>query len=325
MQPIIFNNEKPLAHFEAAGKLREKVEIVLNINLFSGIVLLVLAFPLIYKNPDLLAYFFLFNVGYIGSNIAASLRKVDLTLIGFICALLLGMVILSVGLSYQGIIYLIMAVFQFVVHHFVLKDRYLSELFGYPHFSVALAEASLATLNVHGANKMPYTADEHKDERERVTTKNTNGIRAVEQSSDMDVITYENMEINLPDKTKQKKDKKSPQQKNIQPSVNTSAAQYDEKGEVDVLSLDKPPDPVAPPSFNPQEYSANVENEMKTDTLSYQEQYVTDINGIEAMDEDDGRPNFNEKKETYSDYLDKKSILLADKNTEDTNDIDLLF
>lgn len=315
IQPIIFNVEKPLAHFEAAGKLREKIEIILNINLYSGIVLLILAIPLIYRNPDLLAYFIFFNTGYIGSNIAASLRKVDMTLIGFICAFILGMIILSVGLSYQGVIYIVMSGFQFVVHNFVLKDRYLSELFGYPHFSAALAESSLATLEIHGANKMPYTADEHKDERERLTTKNTNGIRQVEQSSDMEVISYEDMEITLPDKTKQKKKARIPQNT---AEINTA---IEVKQDIDVLAIDKPPEPVAPPSFNPQEYSASVENEMKTDGISYSEQYNAD----DDESEDDNRPAFTDKKETYSDYLDKKSILLADKSTEDTDDLDLLF
>lgn len=289
---------------------------MLNINLFSGIVLLILAISLIYKNPNLLAYFIFLNIPYIGSNISASLRKIDLTILGFISSFLLGMIILSVGLSYQGILYFVMSGFQFVVHNFVLKDRYLAKLFGYPHFSAALAKASLATLDANGISNVPYTADENKDKRERLTTKNTSGIRNITKSSEMDVISLDNLEISLPDKSKRKKKSKP---KNI--NVTAPILSETTAPEIDVLSLEKPAEPTPPKAFNPQEYSAAIENEMK---IAMDMKIEMELDKADE-EHDDNISHFNEKKETYSDYLDKKSILLADKNTEDTDDIDLLF
>ncbi len=264
MKPIVFNPEEPFSHFKAAYKQKRIVDGILNINLYSGIVMAALSFPAIYNDPLMLAVFSLFNVLLIGANIAARFKKLDLFIIGALSSMALCMALLGKGISYLVFLYLFFTVYQFCVHKAVLNDKELSRLVGYPHFSEHLANASFVTRILHNA------VDAESAE-EDLTPFNPAAFTVLPDRSaglDMESISLDGYKSDKAEAKKPgvslKKEELTKTSPTVQEKIISIVNIPDENNEkeTDVLSLAPPPTPVAPPVFDPQEYSRTVEEEI---------------------------------------------------------------
>lgn len=170
--PILYNEDKPLAHYEEAAALKKKVDSVLktgrNISVAAFIVGLICIFTGASSfTPLLMALFSLFGasfsvLGFMGCHIRQFLMSFFSIPVGFAAALVLaltGSVIAPLG----AILYICAAVMQFGALPAISDFNMLRQLPGFPFFDPGMDDLSFAAMERHGADE--FIEGEIPDER----------------------------------------------------------------------------------------------------------------------------------------------------------------
>lgn len=202
--PILYDKDKPLAHYESAGKLKKKVDSVLNtgqnISIAAFAAGLVCVFTSISSSaPLLMALFSLFGLlfsvlGFMGCHVRHFLMSFFSIPFGFASALVLAMTgsfIAPLG----AVLYVGASVMQFGALSAISDFNRLRELPGFPFFDPGMDDLSFAALERHNADEFieGEISDEHPERVRYLPTE--------PPSEDMDEIITEGIALSDDGKT----------------------------------------------------------------------------------------------------------------------------
>lgn len=166
-KPILYDPDKPVAHYGRAWKLYKSVKTALGVGIASPVVSLLCGASCILYDPRLMAYFSLFAVPFtLLSLIGCKTRRAVMCLISI--PLALGAAVVSIvsgtftaplGLA----AYLISAFAQFRAILAINNFIKLKELPGFPFFDPSMDNISFAAMDRRGTDEfieVPETSDE---------------------------------------------------------------------------------------------------------------------------------------------------------------------
>ncbi|MCH5192924.1 MAG: hypothetical protein J1F11_03110 [Oscillospiraceae bacterium] len=202
--PILYNEDKPLAHYEEARRLKEKVDSVLNtgqnISLAAFAVGVVCVFTAMSSaKPLLMALFSLFGLffsvlGYMGCHIRRQMMSFISIPLGFAAAVVLAATRAPFA-PLGAVLYIGAALMQTSAVMAIANFNMLKELPGFPFFDPGMDDLTFAALERHGAEE--FIEGELSDERpERVRY-----LPEGPPSEDMDEIITEGIALSDDGKT----------------------------------------------------------------------------------------------------------------------------
>lgn len=202
--PILYDKDKPLAHYEEARELKRKVDSILNsgknISIAAFVVGLICVFTGVSSSaPLLMALFSFFGLlfsllGYMGCHVRHMMLSFFSIPLGIAAAIVLALT--GSALSPLGaVLYLGAAVMQAGAADAISKFHMLKELPGFPFFDPGMDDLSFAALDRHEADE--FIEGEIPDERpERIKY-----LPAEPPSDEMDEIVTEGIALSDDGKT----------------------------------------------------------------------------------------------------------------------------
>ncbi|MDE7279595.1 MAG: hypothetical protein K2N26_07720 [Oscillospiraceae bacterium] len=186
-EPVLYNPDEPLAHYEQSGKRYKKVKKRLSLGIIAPIPALALGGACIIFNPWLMAVFAFFSIPFtLLSIIGCVTRREKMCLVAVpigavlaVLSIISGSVLAPLGAA----AYLLAAFAEFIAVSAASEFYELKELPGFPFFDPAMDDISFAA-------KDHYGADEFIDESKLYTEKKTYRFdpSELEPSDEMDEI-----------------------------------------------------------------------------------------------------------------------------------------
>ncbi len=207
-EPIFYDENRPLAHYAAAGNLKKASEKAILFGKISPIVILPAGVVCAIFDPLSMALFTLFGVlftvlAYLGcgiKRIGFSMAGIPLSIAAAVVLFLSGSVFSPAG----GALYLLAAAGQFRAVSAISNINMLKELPGFPFFDPAMEDISFAAMEHHGADE--YIEGELVEERaERAKL-----VPIEPPSEEMGEILSENVDIPVSLKKVPEEHKKEP-------------------------------------------------------------------------------------------------------------------
>lgn len=165
-EPIIFDESKPLAHYERAQKLKKSADSMIAFGKAFPFAALPVGIICAVFNPLSMALFTLFGAFFTALAVmGCNIRRVGLCLaaIPFAFAAAITLATSGVDFGFLGaILYLIAGMLYFRVMSAISDFNMLKELPGFPFFEHGMEDLSFAALEVHGAEE--FTADDGSQE-----------------------------------------------------------------------------------------------------------------------------------------------------------------
>ncbi|MDE7288698.1 MAG: hypothetical protein K2N71_04225, partial [Oscillospiraceae bacterium] len=166
-EPIFFDENRPLAHYKAAGKLREASEKAILFGKIFPIAILPLGVACAIFDPFFMALFTLFGVLFtVLAYLGCGIRRIGLTMVSIPFAIAAAVVLCRAGSAFSpagGILYFIAAAGQLRALSAISNINMLKELPGFPFFDPAMDDISFAAMEHHGADE--YIEGELVEER----------------------------------------------------------------------------------------------------------------------------------------------------------------
>ena len=166
-QPIFFDENRPLAHYAAAGKLRKSSEKAILFGKIAPIVIFPLGVACAVFEPFSMALFTLFGVLFtVLAYLGCGIKRIGFTMASIPFAIAAAVVLCRAGSAFSslcGILYFIAAVGQFRALSAISNINMLKELPGFPFFDPAMDDISFAAMEHHGADE--YIEGELVEER----------------------------------------------------------------------------------------------------------------------------------------------------------------
>lgn len=170
-KPIFFDENRPLAHYAEAGKLRKSSEKAILFGKIYPLVILPFGVAGAVFEPFSMALFSLFAVLFtIFAYLGCGIKRVGLAMVSIPLAVAAAVVLCLAGSFFSplsGVLYFIAAAGQFRAMLAISNIDMLKELPGFPFFDPAMDDISFAAIEHHGADE--YIEGELVEERaERV-------------------------------------------------------------------------------------------------------------------------------------------------------------
>lgn len=166
-EPIFFDENRPLAHYAAAGKLRKASERAILFGKISPIVILPVGVACAIFEPFSMALFTLFGVLFtVLAYLGCGIKRIGFTMTSIPFAIAAAVVLCLSGSAFSllgGILYFIAAAGQFRALSAISNINMLKELPGFPFFDPAMDDISFAAMEHHGADE--YIEGELVEER----------------------------------------------------------------------------------------------------------------------------------------------------------------
>ena len=193
-EPIIYNEEQPLAHYERAGKLKNKVDKVLRMGLVIPIAAFIVGSLCVAFDPALMAAMALFGfmfcllafVGCWARFPKMCLFSIPLGLAASLTAELSGLDIAHIG----AFAFLVASGLQIFVINASAEFRKLKELPGFPFFDPALDDITFAAKDRLGSDQYIDSSEFHTECPERIKY-----VPIGDPSDEMDELPTDDVEI----------------------------------------------------------------------------------------------------------------------------------
>ncbi|MDE6133488.1 MAG: hypothetical protein K2G04_08985, partial [Oscillospiraceae bacterium] len=156
-EPIFYDENRPLAHYAAAGKLRKSSEKAILFGKIYPLVILPLGVACAIFEPFSMALFTLFGalftvLAYIGCGV----KRIGPTMAAIPLAIAAAAVLCMTGSDFSiigGVLYFLAAAGQFRALYAISSINMLKELPGFPFFDPAMDDISFAAMEHHGADE----------------------------------------------------------------------------------------------------------------------------------------------------------------------------
>ncbi|MDE5742437.1 MAG: hypothetical protein K2H90_08325 [Oscillospiraceae bacterium] len=166
-EPIFYDENRPLAHYAAAGKLRKSSEKAILFGKIYPLVILPLGVACAIFEPFSMALFTLFGalftvLAYIGCGV----KRIGPTMAAIPLAIAAAAVLCMTGSDFSiigGVLYFLAAAGQFRALYAISSINMLKALPGFPFFDPAMDDISFAAMEHHGADE--YIEGELVEER----------------------------------------------------------------------------------------------------------------------------------------------------------------
>lgn len=156
-QPIFFDENRPFAHYEAAGKLKKAADKAMLFGKIFPIVILPIGIACVAFDPFYMALYALFGILFtVLAFIGCSIRRIGYTLLSIPFAIGALAVMLVSGSDFfllGTFFYLIATISQFRVLYAISDFYMLKELPGFPFFDPGMDDISFAAMEHHGADE----------------------------------------------------------------------------------------------------------------------------------------------------------------------------
>lgn len=156
-QPLFYDENRPLAHYAAAGKLKKSADRAILFGKISPIVILPLGVACAIFEPFLMALFTLFGVLFtVLANLGCGIKHIGFTMAGIPLAIAAAVVLCLSGSDFSiigGVLYFLAAAGQFRALYAISNINMLKELPGFPFFDPAMDDISFAAMEHHGADE----------------------------------------------------------------------------------------------------------------------------------------------------------------------------
>lgn len=156
-QPLFYDENRPLAHYAAAGKLKKSADRAILFGKISPIVILPLGVVCAIFEPLSMALFTLFGVLFtILAYLGCGIKRIGPTMAAIPFAITAALVLCLSGSDFSpigGVLYLIAALGQFRAMSAISNINMLKELPGFPFFDPAMDDISFAAMEHHGADE----------------------------------------------------------------------------------------------------------------------------------------------------------------------------
>ena len=190
-EPIFFDENRPLAHYAAAGKLRKASERAILFGKISPIVILPAGVVCAIFEPFSMALFTLFGVLFtVLACLGCWIKRIGFTMACIPFAIAAAVVLFLSGSAFSplgGALYFIAAAGQFRALSAISNINMLKELPGFPFFDPAMDDISFAAMEHRGADE--YIEGELVEER----TERVKLVPIEPPSEDMDEIVSEDI------------------------------------------------------------------------------------------------------------------------------------
>lgn len=230
-QPIFFDENRPLAHYAAAGKLKRSADKALLFGKIFPIVILPVGVVCVAFQPFYMALFALFGILFtVFAFIGCGIRRIGYTLLGIPCAIAASAVmwVSKSELSLPGaLLYLIAVISQFRVLYAISDFYMLKELPGFPFFDPSMDDISFAAMDHHGADE--FIEGELVEERaERIKL-----VPIDPPSENMDEIAAE--DIDIPVSLKKDPEKHEEEPSAYEKMINIQVPEREEVSDIDLF------------------------------------------------------------------------------------------
>lgn len=166
-EPIFFDENRPLAHYAAAGNLKKASEKAILFGKLFPILILPPGVVCAVFDPFSMALFTLFGVLFtILANLGCGIKRIGLSMVSIPLAIAAAVVLFLAGSAFSpagGVLYLLAAAGQFRAASAISNINMLKELPGFPFFDPAMEDISFAAMEHHGADE--YIEGELAEER----------------------------------------------------------------------------------------------------------------------------------------------------------------
>lgn len=166
-QPVFFDENRPLAHYAAAGKLKKSADRAILFGKIFPIVILPAGIACAIFEPLSMALFTLFGVIFTAlAIIGCSIRRIGFAMAAMPLAFFAAVVLCLAKSAFSPIgaaLYLIAGISQLNAMSAISNFHMLKELPGFPFFDPAMEDISFAAMEHHGADE--YIAGELVEER----------------------------------------------------------------------------------------------------------------------------------------------------------------
>ena len=192
-EPIFFDENRPLAHYAAAGKLRKASEMSILFGKISPIVILPIGVACAVFEPFSMALFTLFGVLFtVLAYLGCGTKRIGFTMASIPFAIAAAVVLCRAGSDFSpagGALYFLAAVLQFRALSAISNINMLKELPGFPFFDPAMDDISFAAMEHCGADE--YIEGELVEER----TERAKLVPIEPPSEDMGEIVSEDIDV----------------------------------------------------------------------------------------------------------------------------------
>lgn len=166
-EPVLFNPEMPLAHYEKCKRMYAAVKKSLTFGTVMPIAAFACTIPCVALNPHLMAALALFSVPFsLLSIIGCVTRRAKLCLFAAPLAFILAFVaIISKTLfaPIGAVAYILAAISQINAIPHIHNFYMLKELPGFPFFDPAMDDISFAAMDIHGADEFIDESSIHEE------------------------------------------------------------------------------------------------------------------------------------------------------------------
>ena len=166
-EPIFYDENRPLAHYAAAGKLRKSSEKAILFGKIYPLVILPLGVACAIFEPFSMALFTLFGMLFtVLAYIGCGVKRIGPTMAAIPLAIAAAAVLCMTGSDFSiigGVLYFLAAAGQFRALYAISSINMLKELPGFPFFDPAMDDISFAAMEHHGADE--YIEGELVEER----------------------------------------------------------------------------------------------------------------------------------------------------------------
>lgn len=230
-QPVFFDENRPLAHYKAAGKLKKSADRAVLFGKIFPIVILPAGIACAVFEPLSMALFTLFGVLFtVLAIIGCSIKRIGFTMAAMPLAFFAAVVLCLAKSDFSSIgavLYLIAGLSQINAFSAISNLEMLKELPGFPFFDPAMEDISFAAMEHHGADE--YIEGELVEER----TERIKLVPIEPPSEDMAEIVTEDIEapVSL---------EKVPQEQEDEPTayeqmINIQVPEREEVSDIDLL------------------------------------------------------------------------------------------
>lgn len=231
-EPIFFDENRPLAHYAAAGKLRKSSEKAILFGKIFPIIILPAGVACAIFEPLSMALFTLFGVLFtVLAYLGCGIKRIGFTMVGIPLAIAAAVVLCLAGSDFSplgGILYFIAAAGQLRALSAISNINMLKELPGFPFFDPAMDDISFAAIEHHGADE--YIEGELVEER----TERAKIVPIEPPSEDMGEIAAE--DINIPASLKKVPEEHEDEPTAYEKMINIQVPEREEVSDIDLFS-----------------------------------------------------------------------------------------
>lgn len=156
-KPIFFDENRPFAHYEAAGKVKKEADAAITFGKIFPLVVLPVGIVCIAFEPFFMALFALFGILFtVLAIIGCSLRHIGYILISVLLAFITAVVLYLSGSDFSAlgaVLYVAAGISHCKVLASILNLNMLKELPGFPFFDPAMDDISFAAMEYHGGDE----------------------------------------------------------------------------------------------------------------------------------------------------------------------------